>query len=253
MGKDTAIAWCSSTFNPWHGCTKVSPGCQNCYAERLGNRYGVEWGADAPRRFFSDAHWREPLAWNRAAEKAGERRRVFCGSMCDVMEPWTGFYGTRLKLGNLIRKTLNLDWLLLTKRPECWDRALLEMGWDTKSAGLPENIWLGVTAENQEMAERRIPILLRTPAAVRFVSAEPLLGPVDFGKRLCQPDWLIVGAESGPNARPMDLAWARSLLDQCQAAGVSFFMKQICERGKPIPYDDFPDDLKIREFPSLER
>ncbi len=224
MAKDSAIEWTHHTFNPWWGCTKISPGCKHCYAETFSHRIGQDiWGARADRRFFGDAHWREPLKWNAEAFAVGERRRVFCASMADVFEHRTELNPVRERLWKLIADTPGLDWLLLTKRPE---RVLASVPWGKT---WPTNVWAGVTAENQKWAEKRIPLLLELPATVRFLSCEPLLGPLDLqpwtkGKR--RVDWVIAGGESGHKARPMNPEWARSLRDQCHAANVAFHFKQ---------------------------
>jgi protein gp37 len=274
MGEATKIEWAHHTFNTWWGCTKVSPACQFCYAEAWAKRMGYEvWGANAERRFFlKDAHWNEPLKWNAKAETAGERRRVFCSSMADVFElhpdPNIGaaMDDARARLWGLLRRTPALDWLLLTKRPENL-AAMLPGDWDE---GYP-NVWLGTTVENQEWAGKRIPYLLAVPAAVRFLSVEPMLGAVDlsFWIQRCSecgaepaldwrftgtewqhqheypaghmpaeadPDsihWVICGGESGAHARPMHPDWAHGLRDQCAAAGIAFHFKQWGE-WKPI-------------------
>jgi protein gp37 len=226
MGEHSTIEWTHHTFNIAWGCTKVSPACKNCYAEKLAHRYGVGWGS-APRRVFGEKHWNEPRKWTRKAERLGERQRVFCSSMCDVFEDHPTIDGERDNLWTLIRETPHLDWLLLTKRAERMGKCLPD-DWE---AGY-ENVWLGVTAENQEWADRRIPDLLATPAAVRFLSCEPLLGPIDIvsgqpgGIPGAHIQWVIAGGESGPGARPMHPDWVRGLRDQCQAADVPFFFKQ---------------------------
>lgn len=261
MGKNTAISWTHHTFNPWWGCEKVSPACAHCYAETFAKRTGWAtgspsgkpplWGAGSERRFFGDKHWNEPLKWNREAEAAGERRRVFCASMADVFEDREELISHRARLFDLIRRTPNLDWLLLTKRPEnivihmkqVWhqadDTGMSELRafvneWLQGTA--PANVWIGTTVENQEMAEKRIPALVAVPARVRFLSCEPLLGPVDlsyacfngadsFGQ-MPGIGWVICGGESGTKARPMYPNWALSLRDQCAAARVPFHFKQ---------------------------
>lgn len=252
MGEKTGIAWCDSTWNPWWGCTKVSPGCAHCYAETWAKRYRfLVWGPESGRRVFGDTHWGEPVAWDRAAERAGIRRRVFCGSMCDVFEENTILGRQRERLWRLIRATPNLDWLLLTKRPENIAGMCDVLGAD--------NVWLGTSVEDRVRAEERIPILLTLPAVVRFLSVEPMLGPVSFEvvneKIGSAPvvggiDWAIVGGESGLGARPLDVAWARALLAECRGAGIAPFIKQL--GGYPDPRDDpagWPEDLRIREFP----
>lgn len=270
MGKNTSIEWTDHTFNPWWGCEKVSPGCAHCYADTFARRLGHGgtkpplWGPGSERRMFGDKHWAEPLAWDRAAAEAGTRARVFCASMADVFEDRPELAAPRARLFGLILATPNLDWLLLTKRPENADRLWRAAHrhdyeeWAGDDAGQPgptwrPNVWLGTTVEDQRRAVERLPHLIAVPAAVRFLSCEPLLGPVDlfaalFGEqyafRGAHPDipgcntlqfvdglgqgidWVIAGGESGPNARPMHPAWARSLRDQCAAAGVPFLWKQ---------------------------
>lgn len=245
MGQNSKIEWTDHTFNPWWGCTKVSAGCANCYAESFANRFGNWWGPDAERRFFGTRHWNDPLRWNRKAERAGVQARVFCGSMCDFLEDRDDLQDAREALYELIDQTPMLDWLLLTKRPENFH--LLPEDW---YEDWPGNVWPGVTVENSDCLWR-VDKLLLLPAAVRFVSCEPLLSEVDldaylpwcercqlpYGKLPCDLcpdnpeersyiDWVIVGGESGPSARPMHPSWAQSLRDQCQTAGVPYFFKQ---------------------------
>ncbi len=250
MGKETEIAWCDHTFNPWWGCVRVSPGCEHCYAETFSERVGLKvWGAKADHRRFGDKHWNEPHKWNRDAEKAGVRRRVFCASMADVFEGRDEDAADRERLWTLIEETPWLDWLLLTKRPQNMI-ALAPERWANQ---WPRNIWAGCTVEDQQRADERILQLRRVPAAVRFLSVEPMLGVVtlrrewlrcpggaEYGhgfhattvhadgcrERHAAISWVIVGGESGPGARPFDLAWAESLSEQCRAAGVPYFFKQ---------------------------
>lgn len=265
MSENSKIEWTDHTFNPWEGCQKVGPGCDHCYAETRNARFGggtsINWGPGAPRRRTSVSNWNKPKAWNAAhAEffaKHGRRQRVFCASLADVFDnavdpQW------RADLFALIWATPHLDWLLLTKRignvrpmlkalnhGSDEDLTLLDM------MPLP-NVWLGTTIVNQEEADRDISKLLAVPAAKRFLSIEPLLGPVDLTDLVqtvgpgehhysaldcdvdpaddewngATVDWVIVGGESGPGARPMHPDWARSLRDQCAAAGVPFLFKQ---------------------------
>lgn len=222
MAKHSRIEWTDHTFNPWWGCVKVSAACTNCYAEAWARRVGATvWGAKAPRRFFSDAHWAEPLRWNREAVADGRRRRVFCASMADVFEDRRELDPWRERLAILIRSTPNLDWLLLTKRPQKVT-ALAPWGKDW-----PRNVWLGTTVESQAWAERRLPELAQVPARIRFLSCEPLLGPLDLRHWLgTTVQWIIAGGESGPRARPSDPEWFRDLRDQCTARGVAFHFKQ---------------------------
>ena len=146
MGEQTAIAWCDDTFNPVWGCVKVSPACTNCYAEKWAKRTGFTnlWGPGSERRLFGDKHWNEPLTWNRWAAEANCRRRVFCGSMCDIFEPHPAVLGQLCRLWKLIDQAQNLDWLLLTKRPENIHNAPI-----TDGARWPSNVWLGTTVESK--------------------------------------------------------------------------------------------------------
>lgn len=314
MSASSNIEWCDSTFNPWTGCTKVSPACDHCYAEGWSKRAGArvgKWGAGAPRVRTVPANWRHPVIWNEtpfsccpscgwrgetrqcisvphpddqmptrgcpACKSAGvreARRRVFCASLADWLDnevpiDWL------VDLLDLIRTTPSLDWLLLTKRignlgriataamvaNQRGNEALRFWCVDWWSNGKPpSNVWLGITVCDQWEADRDIPKLLDRPAAKRFLSMEPLLGPVDLRNvavpqehdRLRRPwdvegykfnalaehdddrfhqasatiDWVIVGGESGHGARPMHPDWTRSLRDQCEAAGVPFLFKQ---------------------------
>ncbi|MCP3024614.1 phage Gp37/Gp68 family protein [Cupriavidus basilensis] len=239
MSESTKIEWCDSTVNPWIGCQAVSPGCANCYAADWAKRYRRDF---AQRTRTAPATWRQPVRWNAQHEDFfaahGRRRRVFCASLADVFDnavppSW------RVDLLQLIADTPNLDWLLLTKRignaHGMLDEALGELSHGlTAWADVPwPNVWLGATICNQEEADRDIPKLLAVPARVRFLSMEPLLGPVDLRMwmraawRGSLPiDWVIAGGESGPGARPMHPDWVRSLRDQCADAGVPFLFKQ---------------------------
>lgn len=221
MGQKSAIEWTDHTFNPWWGCTKVSPGCVNCYAETFSNRYKYDvFGPRKSRRTFGEGYWQEPIKWNRQAAQLGERKRVFCASMADVFEHNPRIEAEREKLWSLIEETPMLDWLLLTKRPENMRRfAPWENEW-------PRNVWAMTSVENQELAQKRIPILLEVPAVVRGLSVEPLIGPVDLEPWLENIQWVIVGGESGQGARQMKPDWVRNLRDQCTTAGVPFFFKQ---------------------------
>jgi protein gp37 len=225
MGKDSEIEWTNHTFNPWWGCEKVSPACSNCYAEAWAKRVGCNvWGKGAERRFFGEKHWNEPLVWNADAKRKKNRPRVFCASMADVFEARDDLNSVRTKLFNLIADTAQLDWLLLTKRPENIGKMVPWKVW-------PANVWLGTTVESQEWAEKRLPHLLTYPAAVRFLSCEPLLGPIDLapwvGRSEFHPiDWVIAGGESGARSRPMELAWVRNLRDFCKGQKIAFHFKQ---------------------------
>ena len=226
MGEVTEISWTDHTFNPWIGCTKVSAACDNCYAEALmDTRWGkVKWGAGQHRVRTNAANWRQPVKWNKKAGEAGVRRRVFCASLADVFDAEVS-NDWRDDLFDLIDVTQNLDWLLLTKRPQVakkyWHRRTLSKPWNSS------NIWLGTTVEDQKMAELRIPILLSIPAKVRFLSCEPLQELVRLKDEwLLHLDWIICGGESGPGARHVNPSWARSLRDDCQRSGTFFFFKQ---------------------------
>lgn len=268
MSENTKIEWCDHTFNPWEGCQKVGPGCDNCYAEARNARFAggtaINWGPGAPRRRTSEANWRLPLRWNAQADafmaQHGRRQRVFCASLSDVFDnavdpAW------RADLFELIAATPKLDWLLLTKRIGNVHR-MIDLTMDAierrQACGATEivrspwpwpNVWIGATIVNQAEAGRDIPKLLEVPARVRFLSMEPLLGPISMRWLAAWPenaptsamnpsgytnhldglrrlDWVIVGGESGPGARPMHPDWARSLRDECEAAGVPFLFKQ---------------------------
>lgn len=268
MAANSRIEWCDHTFNPWRGCTKVSAGCANCYAETMSKRnprvLGI-WGDSGTRVIASDAMWREPLRWNAAAERDGVRRRVFCASLADVCEDRSELFEPRQRLTNLIRATPWLDWLVLTKRPE--NAALLF----DRRVSWPHNIWFGTSCENRAALLARLPHLWRVPARVRFLSCEPLLeslGDIAYellhfagGGNLIH--WVIVGGESGPKARPFNLGWARTILDSCHRAGAACFIKQLGSNavadagGFPLVLrdpkggdpDEWPDDLCVREFP----
>lgn len=259
MAENSAIEWCHHTFNPWIGCTRVGPGCDNCYAADLAQaRLGVSWGSGQPRRHTAASTWKQPRAWDRRAARLGIRYRVFCASLADVFDnevpaEW------RAELFGLIRETPHLDWLLLTKRIGNADKMAQAAG------GWPENVWLGATIVNQAEADRDVPKLLQVDGPrFRFLSMEPLLGPVDltsiaapryadepdldvdwrfdalevgdyywFDGEDGQPgdggdgpyrehrvDWVIVGGESGAAARPVHPDWIRGLRDQCARATI---------------------------------
>lgn len=223
--ENSEIAWTDNTFNPWVGCTKLSAGCDHCYAENTNKRAGhSNWGAGAERRVTTDTNWRGPIRWNRKAEAAGTRTKVFCASMADVFDGEASA-DARKRLWDLIRTTPFLDWQILTKRPANFHRFLPKDWGDGYS-----NVWLGVTAENREQALRRIPILQSTPAAIRFVSAEPLLD--DLGElNLDGIAWMIIGGESGSkNARPFDVTWVGRMIDRCKQQRVKVFVKQLGKR-----------------------
>lgn len=260
MGETTGISWTDATFNPWEGCAKVSPGCANCYAETRNKRFGGDnWGVGKPRRRTSEANWRQPLKWNREAGRllSGEltadpdkvrRPRVFCASLADWLDPevpteWLA------DLLALICATPNLDWQLLTKRPELWvDRMELAYAYIAAHCtrytfkmqqqvaqwmrGIPlPNVWVGCTVEDQRRADERIQDMMVIPAKVQFLSMEPLLEavqiPLPFLHYKGATQWVIVGGESGSKARPFNLGWAQSIVRQCEVAGVAVFVKQM--------------------------
>lgn len=264
MGEQTGIEWCDHTFNPWMGCTKVSAGCANCYAEReMDHRHGrVKWGDAGTRVRTSASYWRQPYSWAKAASAAGIRRRVFCASLADVFEDRPELVQWRRELFALIAATPELDWLLLTKRPENVMRHVRQIQGDAaaqqdplavalydwaRGKQAPPNVWIGTSVEDQTTAETRVPCLVKIPATVRFLSCEPLLGPVDVTgicDQVCGAiDWVIVGGESGPKARPTHPKWARDLRDQCAAAGVPFFFKQWGEWIAVTQYAKWAPDI----------
>ncbi len=267
------------TFNPWTQCTPVSAGCQNCYASALIKRFtGESYKKGVPRQRTSEANWKKPLAWNRAAEKSGIRRKVFCASLADVFDAeapdeW------RIDLFDLIRQTPHLDWLILSKRPENILHFVNKMqkfeqatsggywrGW--LFAGLPpSNVWLGTSVEDERVIHR-VNELCKVPAKVRFLSVEPMLGALNIHEALYGEvysssagrrgiggqtitstpspiSWVICGGESGPGARPFAVEWARGLMTQCEAAGVPFFMKQM---GAFPVVDYYCEDDALREW-----
>ncbi len=322
MSANTYIQWCDDTFNPWIGCTKVSPGCANCYAEgNAASKFlGVKWGKGQERHRTSETTWNGVRGWNRSAGRGyarptGQRRRVFCASLADWLDDEVPIEWLA-DLLTLIHDTPNLDWLLLTKRPENWETRVHQARDKCFYGARPvvaawldgepmENVWFGVSVENQKRADERIPELLKIPARVRFLSIEPLLGSIDFadlpgpagreglfrGHALTGDgfdgngvDWVIVGGESGPRARPCDLNWVWDIVIQCKAAGVACFVKQLGSRligdESEFPKDitkfytggvtqsfpsfalnhpkggdmsEWPEDLRVREFPGAAR
>jgi protein gp37 len=273
MAQNSKISWTDHTFNPWWGCVRVSPACDHCYAESFSKRVGNDvWGVDAPRRFFGDKHWNEPLKWNRDALKEfGRPARVFCASMADVFEERPELDQHRQRLMQLVHGTLNLDWLLLTKR-------------HTQIARYKEvftqsgNARMGVTVENQTYDFRVVP-------GVTWISYEPALGPLDLhlsgesctcsshqfvpcrgigslgnGWKCAESkiNWVIIGGESGAGARLMELDWAASMIEQCKKAGVAVHFKQtgdvlarklgLKDKSGKDP-SEWPEELRIQEFP----
>jgi protein gp37 len=349
MAEYSKIEWCDHTFNPWEGCTKVSPGCAHCYAEARNHRFGLDnWGKGKPRRRTSAGNWKQPLKWNRELDdliRNGEPRcskpgcgypdgrpcigcgriitrpRVFCASLADWLDEEVPIEDLA-DLLVLMHKCQNLDWLMLSKRPENWALRLQsalswhhEAGCETAVPSFdvqflqwlsnwiggheaPSNVWIGTSVEDQERADERIPELLKIPAKVRFLSVEPLLEAVDLTMALedfksrdpmlnrtpAPVQWVIVGGESGGKARPCEVEWIRSIVQQCKAAGVACFVKQLgghvslfdtpssdCLKNEPLnetvsgypddhranlkdrkggDWSEWPEDLRVREFPA---
>ena len=252
MGETTGISWTDSTFNPWIGCTQVSPGCDNCYAMIQDRRWGHDsWGKGTPRRLTSRSYWSAPEKWNREAEKEGRKHLVFCASLADVMDDEAPFNG-RSALWSLIDDTPYLIWQLLTKRPHRYERYL-------PGEFRYNNVWLGATAENQEQYAARLPILLRACEkfnCLSWISYEPALGPLDLGAFPVLPRWLILGGESGAHRRPDDLRWYRDIVSWRNEfqPHLRLFMKQMSARTPAEGKALVPDDLMIQEFPhEIER
>jgi len=218
MAEVSAISWTDATFNPWIGCTRISFACERCYAARDNERRGwVEgWGAGVPRRRTTEQNWNNPRRWNRKAIETGYKPRVFCASLADVFDNEVE-QAWRDDLWQLLRDTLNLRWILLTKRIGNAPK-MLPPDWPFANAGLM------ATLECQEVWDRDYPKLERVPAAWHGVSAEPLIGHIDIGD--AKPDWIITGGESGPGFRPLDMDAVRSLRDQCRRNGITFHHKQ---------------------------
>lgn len=243
MAKQSQIEWTDATWNPWYGCSKISAGCANCYMYRDMDRFGMDpWTVQRSKSKFD-----EPLRWT-------EPRLVFTCSWSDFFHPDADDW--RDEAWEIIRTTPHLTYQILTKRPHMIADRLPEdwgQGYD--------NVWLGVSAEDQDYADLRIPPLLKIPAQIRFVSAEPLLGPINFNHLqpsdppveidslngthgLYRPhrgvsesiDWVIAGGESGYHARKTKPDWVRQIKDQCHWAGIPFFFKQWGE-WKPVVTD----------------
>ena len=265
MSENSKIEWTDHTFNPWMGCTKVSDGCKNCYAEQMMDKHWgkVKWGPQGQRVKTSISKWREPFKWNEinwmqcerchwrgavkdtqltegyyhACPECGNgitiptRQRVFCASLADVFEDNDQLVEWRFRLFDMIETTPNLDWLLLTKRPQNVLR-MVPQHWLANGA-FPKNIWMGTSVENQRAADERIGYLVQVPAVVKFLSCEPLLEKVDLdlrGKNYGAGNefvsWVICGGESGSHARPMNPDWVLFIRDQCVNNDVAFFFKQ---------------------------
>jgi len=234
------------SWNPITGCTPISEGCLHCYARRMAKRLAGRYGYPvAPHQFLVTWHpdkIEQPLHWQKP-------RTVFVCSMSDLFHCQLGNSIINHVFHVMVNQAPQHTYIVLTKRAERMAKFLQATRWLDRGGaeGPAKNVWLGVTAENQHWADERIPYLLATPAAVRFVSFEPLLGPIFVDARqanlLAGIQWSIVGAETGPGARPMDLSWARDLRDQCKAAGVPYFFK------RAGPGQETPPDLMVREWP----
>lgn len=311
MGEDSSIQWTDHTFNPWIGCAKVSAECDHCYAESGSKRLGAQhhlqlWEGD--RFFTGESYWKQLAKWNRAAEKEGVRARVFCASYSDLFEDRPELVAPRGRLMGIIPETPWLDYLLLSKRPENMVR-LADPAWHRE---WPANVWAGTTVGLASSLPRAIELVCRVPAVMKFLSIEPMLEGFTLNPPVC-PDcwgldgieaedgtpfcdecetemyhgsildplnegigWVIVGGESGPKARPFDLQWARSVVRECDEAGVPVFVKQLGSEphdssrsivggwspGDPEPdtrlrlkdrkggdMAEWPEDLRVREFP----
>jgi protein gp37 len=240
--KNSGISWTHHTFNPWIGCTKASEGCANCYAKTSAeNKKWAAWGKGQPRPRNSDKVWAEPISWNAALEKADDpsrRLRVFCMSMGDIFDAEVEDE-RRDEVFELIDKTPRLDWLLLTKRPGEAVRYYEKNGW-------PKHAWIGTSVELQKWAFRAETIK-KIPAPVRFLSMEPLLGPVTVD--LDGIDWVIVGGESGPNFRSMPKHWVLHVQRQCREAKVPFFFKQWASARSDSLGHELNGEV-VQEFPT---
>lgn len=327
MAELTKIQWTDHTFNPWIGCSKVHTGCANCYAEADMDhrRHRAKWGPNGTRSKTTESYWNEPLKWNREAKRDGVRRKVFCASLADVFEDWHGpilnskgetmsrvegacevvitMNDLRRQLFQLIDATPNLDWLLLTKRPEnirgMWAASYyIETVPDInytrdRTVHVPfplrKNVWLGTSVSDQATLEKALLGILgcRDISPVLFLSMEPLLGNVNVNLKYrcprCNPlisephkvlgkdgiDWVIVGGESGPNARECDPSWIKDIASQCRDAGVPCFVKQlganIADRFGKLGFEalervkdkkggdpsEWPEELRVREWPEV--
>jgi protein gp37 len=269
MSRFTSIAWADSSFNPWIGCSHKSPACEHCYAEAMNARWKWNdtgtWGPGEPRKITKG--WSGPKTWNRQAAagkvgKDGKRWLVFAGDLCDIFDD-EGPADARERLWDLVRSMTHLTWLFLTKRVDNLAKDLPSDWGDGY-----RNVWLGATIENRRELARRLSILKSTPAAVRYISFEPLLesiGDID----LTGIHWAIVGGESGTQARPFALEWAREIKQACRDSGTTLFMKQLGRRptlkDQPFPIlqprldgkrdihgickENMPSDLRIQRWP----
>lgn len=257
MGKVTKIMWTHHTFNPVWGCIEVDQECTNCYAKTFSHRYGFDvWGPEktTDRRTFGEKHWNQPLKWNREAGEAEEVKRVFCGSMCDIMEDHAVYKDIRPTVYNLTKLTDYLNWLMLTKRPENFTKYLPHDWLKTP----PKNIWYG-TSVGYNGSKHRIEELKKVPANIRFLSCEPLIDNLKLTKQdLKGIHWVIVGGESGAKHRPCELKWIEDVVNACKDNGVPVFVKQMgsnlakrmnLNHSKGEDITEFPKHLRIQQFP----
>lgn len=265
MGKNSGISWTDHTFNPWIGCTKVSEGCKFCYAEARDKRFdnGIHWGPNAPRKVTSVHNHNEPRRWDREAKKLNIRYRVFCASLADVFD-LEAPEGEREKLWPLIKETDSLDWLLLTKRPENW-KMMLPKDWGVGY----NNVWLGMTTEDQETFDKRLPYLQEVKAKIKWLSVEPQIGYIEFMGGLVNTrgiadrsfDWVVFGGESGNvnEVRSFDPEWMRPLIACRESFYTKVFVKQMGsiyakthgykdEKGKDP--EEWEEWMRIQEFPN---
>lgn len=279
MGEQTEISWTDHTFNTHWGCVEVSPACGlplpgeedkphgTCYAKTWDARFPIlgqaHWGKEAPRRFFGDDHWRQPITWNKKAQAAGIRKRAFCGSMCDIMEDRRDLDEPRARVFELVRVTPWIDWLFLTKRPQNYAKMLPPDWLDNPQP----NVWLGTTLETPAYIWRADE-LRKLKAAVKWLSMEPLLLPftdAELHATLHGIDWAIFGGESGNNARSSDIGWFERGIAIARTEGTTPFMKQMgsapvqdggCLMWVPTIKDkaganpaEWPDKYRVQEFP----
>lgn len=272
--ENSNISWTQHSFNCWHGCKKVSEACKFCYAEKMDARFYKElphWGEGSSRKMMSVSYWRQPILWNKRAKENGVNEKVFCASMADVFENHSDVVEAREKLWNLIDKTPNLTWLILTKRPE----NILEMlpdRWkplcENSKYNVPKNIWFGSSIENQKRYDERFPemhLVKTSTGNITFYSVEPMLGKTSLSLS-DRVDWVICGGESGKatatdRIRSIKFKYAISLANQCNEMGKAFFMKQLgtvkakllkLKDTKGGDMEEWPselDGIKRREFP----
>ncbi len=247
MADKTNITWTDSTHHPWWGCTKIAPGCDNCYANALDKRTGgSHWGKGSIPRILSDNNWRKPHQWNRKAQNSGKPHNVFCGSMCDWADK-NAPECQRDRLWNVIRETPYLRWQLLIKRaPNI--KKYLPKDW---GAGY-SNVWLGVTVENRKNGLKRIDFLRDIPARIRFLSIEPLLEDIGLID-LTGIQWVIVGGESGPGARPMHTDWFESIEHQCREQNVPLFFKQWGSKGRQDKGGCLVNGVEHKQWPNTQK